>query len=625
VLSVLFFHFGIGLFPGGYVGVDVFFVISGFLITRLIKDAVESDTFTFGKFYIRRARRLFPALIFTILVTFLVAVSIFSPNHLERVGGATLHALLSVSNFFFWGESGYFDASSTVKPLLHFWSLSVEEQFYMVWPFVLVFLLTRVRNRFIVPAFILITGAASLVVAERWMAIDSAAVFYLLPFRVVEFAFGAILVWLLDFKPKSNLLNELILTVGLILIVYSVVAFTDETAFPGLSAVIPCLGTSMAIFAGKPRVLGGVLASKPLVFIGLISYSLYLCHWPIYVFYRYSTPGAELTSFHIAGLTAISIIVATLMYRYVERPFRFVPQHLRTPGNSARFGLVCALLCLVMVFPAAHTWANKGWAWRYSAVDGDMAQLFDLDTFRFESIRFNQENVLAATFSSARRKVLVVGDSHARDVSNGLVQALPSERFEVRMEDLDDACLKYLLPTGGIKADISVFKPQHCDAHLQKYILSVKVKQADVIVLSSYFEVPSAKLVDRLIKLTKRLSPKKNVKFIIMDRTVTFKEFHPEAIRMMSDGMGFEKVNRSTLGFAKEPVISRVHAALQKNIEGMPNVSLVARKSLLCDKKACSFFLQDGTLAIWDSTHWTITGAKTFMGQLVENQPELFE
>ena len=262
MLSVLFFHFGVDLFPGGFVGVDVFFVISGFLITRLIKDGVENGTFSFGKFYIRRARRLFPALFFTTVVTFLVACALFAPNDLERVGGATLHVLLSVSNFFFWAESGYFDANSTVKPLLHFWSLSVEEQFYFVWPFTMVFLLTRVTNKFVLPAFIIVTGGASLVFAQRWLAVDSAAAFFLLPFRVVEFAFGAILVWLLDFKPKSNLVRELILALGLILILYSVIAFNDETLFPGLSAVIPCLGTAMAIFAGKPKLLGGLLARE---------------------------------------------------------------------------------------------------------------------------------------------------------------------------------------------------------------------------------------------------------------------------------------------------------------------------------------------------------------------------
>ena len=625
MLSVLLFHFGVDLFPGGYVGVDVFFVISGFLITRLIKDGVENGTFSFGKFYVRRARRLFPALFFTVLVTFLVACTLFTPDDLERVGGATLHVLLSVSNFFFWTESGYFDANSTVKPLLHFWSLSVEEQFYFVWPFILVFLLTRFTSKFVLPAFILVTGCASLIFAQRWMSIDSAAVFFLLPFRVMEFAFGAIVVWLLDFKPKSNLIRELILALGLILILYSVIAFNDETLFPGLSAVVPCLGTAMAIFAGKPKLLGGLLASKVLVFIGLISYSLYLCHWPIYVFYRYAAPNIEITYVQVIVLTAVSLLVATLMYRFVERPFRFVPIQQQTQSTSAVFGLICALLCLVLVLPAAHAWANKGWAWRYSDSGEDISQLFDLDKFRFESIQFNQENVLAATFSSWGRKILVVGDSHARDVSNGLVQVLPANKFEVRMESLDDACLKYLQPNGDIQKDMGGDKGRNCNTRLQNYFMSIKVKHADVIVFSSYFEVPSAKLVDRLIKLTRRLSQKKNVKFIVMDRSITFWDFHPQAIRMMSADADFEEVNRSAFKFAEEAVISRVHSALEKNVGGMQNVSLVSKKTLLCDEDSCSFFLPDGTLAIWDSTHWTLSGAKTFMGQLLENERGLFD
>ena len=174
VLVVVLFHFEVDAFAGGFVGVDVFFVISGFLITRLIRHDVDAGRFSFGVFYIRRVRRLFPALFVTIVVTFIAASVLFTPLHLERLGGSALHALLSVSNFYFWTESGYFDATSTVKPLLHFWSLSVEEQFYLVWPALLVALLTRTRSRVALVVFIVAAGLASLLLSIRWTEADAA-------------------------------------------------------------------------------------------------------------------------------------------------------------------------------------------------------------------------------------------------------------------------------------------------------------------------------------------------------------------------------------------------------------------------------------------------------------------
>ena len=146
VFSVLFFHLGFTTFGGGYVGVDVFFVISGFLITQLIRAEVQrTESFRFSNFYMRRARRLAPALFFTFALCFAFAVVLFSPSDFERFSGALVHAVVSLSNFYFWTESGYFDTAATVKPLLHTWSLSVEEQFYLVWPATMVFLLLKAR------------------------------------------------------------------------------------------------------------------------------------------------------------------------------------------------------------------------------------------------------------------------------------------------------------------------------------------------------------------------------------------------------------------------------------------------------------------------------------------------
>ena len=625
VLVVVLFHFEVDAFAGGFVGVDVFFVISGFLITRLIRHDVDAGRFSFGVFYIRRVRRLFPALFVTIVATFIAASVLFTPLHLERLGGSALHALLSVSNFYFWTESGYFDAASTLKPLLHFWSLSVEEQFYLVWPALLVALLTRTRSRVALGVFIVAAGLASLLLSIRWTEADAATAFYLAPARIVEFAIGAILVWCVDFKPKANIWLEILLATGLALVLYSVFTFDETTKFPSWSVLVPCVGTGLAIYAGEARYLGGMLGSRVPVFIGLISYSLYLCHWPIFVFYRYTHPNLEIETVHVVALVVVSSAVAIGMRHFVETPFRFSSSQLAVAGVSPRFGLTCALLSLVMTFPAAHSWANRGWVWRYSSESQNLAQLFDLDLRRTESIRFQQEHVLSAGFTSARERVLVVGDSHARDVSNGLAQVLPKDRFEVRAERLDDRCYAFIPVDGSHRIGNPKDITADCRKSLDQYVGSIKVRLADIILVSANFNEESASLLTRLLHLTRNIAQNKQVRIVVLDRAVMFTAFHPIAIRMLSDGMSVEQVNRASFKYTKHPIYGKVFDVLKLQADSFEGVSVISKRLLVCEGGRCDFFLEDGTLAIWDSTHWTVSGAREFMARLVEREPEVFE
>ncbi len=214
VLSVIFFHFGFQKFSGGFTGVDVFFVISGYLITNNIVSDIEKGTFTFSNFYLRRVRRLFPALFVTILLTFAYGFFVFPGSLLEPLAKSVVASVLSVSNILFWSEAGYFDADAELKPLLHTWSLSVEEQFYFVWPALLVFL-SQMRRVWIVPAFAVIAGAISLWAAQQWLVSDPSGAFFLAPFRITEFAVGALCVWLLRWRGGYGRLDEFFVIAGL--------------------------------------------------------------------------------------------------------------------------------------------------------------------------------------------------------------------------------------------------------------------------------------------------------------------------------------------------------------------------------------------------------------------------
>lgn len=426
VMSVLFYHVGFEAFEGGYVGVDVFFVISGYLITRLIHQELVSGAFSFGKFYERRARRLFPALFFTWVVCLTAAFLLFSPEHFERFGGALLHSVLSVSNYFFWGESGYFDTDTIFKPLIHTWSLSVEEQFYFVWPALFYFLMTRTSGR-MVPVFVFALGIASLYYSQRSLVTDPAGAFFLAPARVVEFAIGASMVWIGEFRIDNRSVLESFALIGLVLIAYSALEFSEKTAFPGFSALVPCLGTALLIYSGAAA-KSAVLLNNPIsVGVGLISYSLYLIHWPIIVFYQYYKFDV-LSDFERTAICFISLVAAALMYRYVEQPFR-LGKTKAVRFSPPAFGLTCALLALVVVFPAANIWANGGWDWRLGEKRNEAALLHPIKESITEFHRPLAKGVadggarafgLGAAPEDAEAKVLVIGDSHAEHLKHGL-------------------------------------------------------------------------------------------------------------------------------------------------------------------------------------------------------------
>jgi len=631
VLFVVFFHFGVQTFSGGFIGVDVFFVISGFLISRLILESISNDTFTFGGFYLRRARRLLPALLFTIIASFAVGTVLFSPQHLERLGGSALHGLLSISNFFFWSESGYFDAESRVKPLLHLWSLSVEEQFYFIWPTTLVLLCRSGMSRAAMIAVLVVLGVASWAFAEWCLNIDPPAAFYLLPSRIVEFCMGAVMVPLAGVRTP-NWLREAALSIGLLLIGYAAVSFTKQTPFPGTSALIPCLGTSLAIFGGPSRFTGAVLRSKPLVFTGLISYSLYLCHWPIYVFYMYATDTADLGYLYVLFLTVFAYIVAILMYRFIERPFRFAGRGPQAVLASTRFALGSALVALLTAYVCANAWANQGWYWRFGNA-GELADIFDLDQLRIESIQYNQTHVQAAAFSRPDKRILVVGDSHARDVSNGLEEVLAARDYQVRELALDDACLDYINVKGRLvdndldtplTDEVRGLDDHGCPQQINTFIRSSKPQQADIIIYSTALSEETSRNIGKFVRLARKLSKNDNLKIILMDRAVSFSNMHAKAIKAYANGVLPRDINRYAWVAHRGPfLLDQMESELAEE-HLLDSVTLVSKFKLQCSKPSCDFFTPEGRLALWDVNHWTLNGAKLFMSRFVEEYPEIF-
>lgn len=426
VLAVLFYHAEIWPFTGGFVGVDVFFVISGFLITSIIWNDISLDRFSLVSFYNRRIRRIIPALVATVFVSCIAAAFILLPEDFDAFGKSVVATALSGSNFLFWWDDGYFVAASETKPLLHTWSLAVEEQFYIVFPLLIVLLRKQQRR---LPLILMCGALVSFCIAVWSVTEAPQAAFFLLPSRAWELMVGALLAIGAIPPIRSAVLREVLSAAGIFLIVVSVFAYSKVTPFPGIAAIPPCLGAGMIIHAatsGSTHV-SRVLGLRPIVFVGLISYSLYLWHWPIIVFVRYVNV-IPISGWQTIGIVLLSFVAAVLSWRFVERPFR------RPTGNPritlgwgvASLGAV-GLAGLVIV-------AAKGLPSRFDATELRYIAMLNKEThfgiydrgkcfldYDQRAAQYSPDECLPGTSHElAHARVLVWGDSFAAHLYPGL-------------------------------------------------------------------------------------------------------------------------------------------------------------------------------------------------------------
>ncbi len=323
VMLVILFHAGFEAFSGGFVGIDIFLVISGYLITTIIITDLRAENFSLGNFYERRARRILPALFFVILVSLPFAWFYLLPKDIEAFGKSLVAVSTFTSNFLFWSEAGYFDTAAEFKPLLHTWSLAVEEQYYILFPLFLM-LFWRFGTRFLLIACALL-GIASLVVAHIGAYTLPAANYYLLPTRGWELLLGVFAAFYLAGRESSGfsrLANQALSLAGAALILVATFAFDSETPFPSLYALAPTVGALLIILAAREgTIVWLVLSNRVLVGIGLISYSAYLWHFPLFVFARHRILG-EPEPWLMAVLCVVTIPLAYLSWRFIEKPFR---------------------------------------------------------------------------------------------------------------------------------------------------------------------------------------------------------------------------------------------------------------------------------------------------------------
>ena len=418
VLSVIAFHAGIEHMAGGFVGVDVFFVISGYLISRIIFDELDRGTFTIAGFYERRARRILPALLLVVLVTLPLAWLWMLPAQFSAFADSLVAVALFASNILFWSESGYFAPAAELKPLLHTWSLAVEEQFYLLFPLLLI--ACRGARRVWLPRIVMLIFVASLAVAELGRSTASNAVFYLTPARVWELMLGVLIVLGADLPARvGDRTADGLAAIGLAAIAIAVFIFDAASGVPGLAGLIPTGGAALVIAFARPGgAVARLLSHRAVVFLGLLSYSAYLWHQPLFALARLRL-GPEAEGAVLAVLAVASIVLAWLSWRFVERPFRDRRRFSRRAvlRGAATVSVLLAGLGIGLASVPEATLAK--------AAELDQARLERLERSALEHCRPAGEvpRPLAACGIGAPdgpSRIVVVGDSQARSIQAGL-------------------------------------------------------------------------------------------------------------------------------------------------------------------------------------------------------------
>jgi peptidoglycan/LPS O-acetylase OafA/YrhL len=439
VLPVIFFHAGFEWFSGGFVGVDVFFVISGYLITTIIISEMAEGKFSIVNFYERRARRILPALFFVMAVCLPFAWLGLAPNDLKDFGQSLVAVSTFSSNILFWLESGYFDTAAELKPLLHTWSLAIEEQYYILFPIFLI-LTWRFGIKWILLLlsifFLMSLGAATWATQYASDPKITSGAFFLLPTRGWELLVGAFSAFYLKYNThlKSHLINQALSLFGFGMIFYSILVFDENTPFPSLYALLPTIGTGLLILCAVPKTLvHRLLSLRFIVGIGLISYSAYLWHQPVLVFARHAFFNVELGAFALIVLICLSLALGWFSWYFIEAPFR----NRKVWGRQEVFSM-SALLVSTFFTVGLILHFNSGFSDRGPPELRDENLKRVASSCNFEFRKSSSSSIASECHSGST--VYLVGDSHAKALGFSLSEKLSELGLKVTTLS-HDGCL----------------------------------------------------------------------------------------------------------------------------------------------------------------------------------------
>lgn len=593
VLGVVLFHIKPNYLPGGFVGVDIFFVISGYLIIGHIWNSLKNNLFSFIDFYSRRIKRLFPALLFVLIVSSLLSWILLLPGEFSDYCSSLIYSLFYLSNFWFYSQSGYFDNSIHSSPLLHTWSLSVEEQFYVVAPLFLYFIFKRkwhLTNIFIC------TILASLLLSEALVHLDEALSFYASPSRFWQFLIGGFIAVHRVPMLTNKTLRECLSVISFLTLVLCMF-FMSGVGFPGLLAILPTCAVAAIIILCKPGDFFERFLANPLFkFFGDISYSLYLWHWPVIIFYKLYTNDSVFQLIDCVLVFSTSVALGVFTFKYVESPIRSIKS-----SNAPFVPIVFSFLCTTFMASFAVFSPSLNVArFSQSQIAYEHYLSYPAEEYResecFITAKANGDNYnrdKCVEFQADKYNILLIGDSHAAHWYAALNSALDGS------QTLTQVTASRCKPVIGTSGDI------RCTELINwAYTTLVTGVRFDRIILSArWLESDSVKLVET-IKYLESLS--NNI--IVLGPIV---EYETELPRLLAK---FE---------SHDEVMSHSRYAHIKNIDQyiFQSVSKTSAKyvsvlDLICPSEKECITSTNSVPVQFDYGHLTLHGAKLLVGKM---------
>ncbi len=602
VVPVLLFHAGVGAFHGGYVGVDVFFVLSGYLITSIIRSELQAGAFTLAGFYERRARRILPALFVVVAASIWPAWLLMAPHQLKDFSQSLVAVAAFASNVLFWLESGYFEASAELKPLLHTWSLAVEEQYYLLFPLLLL-ALRRLGGKPTAVVLALI-AIASLALAQWSSSRHPGANFYLLHTRAWELLAGA----LVALKPGvpgeppargADAWGWL----GLALVLGAVFAFDHTTPFPSLWTIVPVLGSVLLVrFARSDAGVGRLLASRPLVGLGLISYSLYLWHQPLLAFLRIRRGESELDALAITAFLLLSLALAAASYRWVERPFRSRSRFSRSTIFALSLVGIAGFGALGLAGHRSDGFLAHKLAQVPEAKRALLVQVEAESRRRAEVVQRHAAELQRPEFGAGLRRVLVIGDSIGEDLATALAEHRGRfPRHEFRFLKFDEECMDAFDVVGGRPRP----RVDRCDGRLAALLASDLLRQSDLTVVTHLWknDLDFARVRDFLSGL-QRVS-----RDVLLLGGGGFIDISSVAFQIaMREGVGSQQQVDAAVAASRREEFDLGNAAVAALARDL-SMRYADRHDLYCrDGMGCQILWLDGRSVLWDAAHLTVFG-----------------
>lgn len=609
VVPVILFHGGFEWFSGGFIGVDVFFVISGYLITTILLSEMESGRYSLLRFYERRARRILPALFVVMAACIPFAWMWMLQTQLRDFFESMTTTALFTSNILFWSESGYFAAVAEEKPLLHTWSLAVEEQYYLLFPPLLWLAMKAGRGA----ALGLILALS--VVSLGWALLgemEPEARFFLSHTRVWELLVGSLCAWVALRHPLPG--NQWLSALGLGMVLIAIFALDHDTPYP-LFAVLPVVGTALLIlFARSETYAARVLSLRPMVAIGLISYSAYLWHQPLFAFARIKSIGPP-PDWMMAGLALLALGLAWLSWRFVEQPFRGNP----APVLPRRGPLLAVSVAGILAYAGLGWYGHEQEGFPEREVVRTLVEpMIDARYERFRTWDVLDGKVPARfdlkRFSDDpdRRKIVLLGDSHSKGLFNAFYQnpnLFPN--LEVRRVELNFKC----------------YDEAEDEASRQLCVDALLAEAPDVFAEASHAlfaarwhrpgRLPSLDTVPEALR-------QRGIVPILVGMTSEYDTEGPVIVADMARDVGYDGTRPFPVGeanarfFAERSALALETQERVRNLASELGLPFLDRQGLICDDevKACTGVTPNGEAAIYDYGHWTLAGARYF-GHLI--------